>query len=254
MIDLHCHIVPGVDDGSASMEQSIQMAREAEKAGFSIICCTPHYLDNRYVVPRNEISNLISNLQNEIVKAGINIQLAIGNELYITEFVDDLISNNLISTLNDSKYLLMELPMNYPVTILEDIIFKIQNFNLVPILAHPERYSYVQKDPNFVIDLINRGVLFQGNYASLIGKYGADAQKTLKIMLENNMIHFLGSDTHRDNSIFTEFDSIFNELNKTVDKSITNKLININPQKVIDNEDVFAPEPKEYKKKKFLFW
>ncbi len=254
MIDLHCHILPGIDDGSNNMAQSIQMAREAEKAGFSIICCTPHYLDNRYIVPRDEVSTLITDLQNELVRENINIQLAIGNELYITEYVDELLNNKLISTLNDSKYLLMELPMNYPVTILEDIIFKIQNFNLVPILAHPERYSYVQKDPNFLIDLINRGVLFQGNYASLIGKYGNEAQKTLKILLQHDMIHFLSSDTHRDNSIFTQFDSIFNELNKIISPSMIDKLTNINPKKVIDNEDVFAQEPKEYKKKKFLFF
>lgn len=254
MIDLHCHILPGLDDGSNSIEQSIQMAKEAAEAGFSTICCTPHYLDNKYIVPRVEVKETLNALQNAINNNGINIKLAIGNELYITEFVDDLLDNQTISTLNDSKYLLMELPMNYPVSILEDIIFTIQNFGLVPILAHPERYTYVQKDPNFVINLINRGVLFQGNYGSIIGKYSSEAQKTIKIMLENDMIHFLATDNHRDKSVFTYLDSVFGELEKVISPSKIEKLTKINPQKVIDNEDVFAPEPKEYKKKKFLFW
>ena len=254
MIDIHCHIIPGVDDGSQSIEQSINMAKEASNIGFTTICCTPHYYEGQYVVPREEIKNYITNLQQSINQSGINLELKIGNELFITNSISELIHNKTISTLNDSNYLLMELPLNNTINNLEDIIFKIQNLGLTLILAHPERYSCVKKDPNYVFNLINRGVLFQGNYASIIGKYGHEAEDTIKKLLKHNMIHFLASDTHRDNSIYTYFDDIMKELNNTISSEQIKLLTETNPQKVLNNDSIAFTEPIIYKKKKFLFW
>lgn len=254
MIDLHCHIIPEVDDGSQSLEQSVQMAREAASAGFTTLCCTSHYYEGQYTVPRNELLDKLKILKQELIDNNIPIDLKIGTELLITSSVSELINSKTISTLNDSSYLLMELPLNSTVTNIDNIIFKIQNLGLTLILAHPERYACVKKDPNYVYELINKGVLLQGNYASLIGKYGSEAENTLKILLKHNMIHFLASDTHRDNSIYTYFDSIFNELNKTIPAEQIELITKINPQKVINNELITIPQPIEYKKKKFLFW
>ena len=254
MIDLHCHIIPGVDDGSQDIAQSIQMAREASLAGFTTLCCTPHYYEGQYVTKRNDILQILDNLKQELHNNNINLELKIGNELFVTDSVTQLINNKIISTLNDSKYLLMELPLNNEIMNLDNIIFDIQNLGLTLILAHPERYRCVKKDPNYVYNLINRGVLFQGNYASLIGKYGEDAKYTLEILLKHNMIHFLSSDTHRDNSIYTYFESIFEKLNKIISPEQIKLLTEINPQKVINNEQIYISKPIEYKKKRFLFW
>ena len=177
-----------------------------------------------------------------------------GSNYYdLRDEIEDLIKMGQISTLNNRKYILVELPMNYPIASLETIIFKIQNLNLIPIIAHPERYAYVQKDPNFLIGLIEKGELFQGNYASLIGYYGKDVENTIKILLKNNMIHMLGSDTHRDNSIYSNFDKIKKILSKCIDDELIDELTNINPKKVIENDEIDVYVPIEYKKKKWFF-
>lgn len=253
MIDIHSHILPNIDDGSKSIEQSINMAKEAEAAGFKAICCTPHYLEEKYIKNKFNNTKVLENLQEELKRNNINIELYIGNEIYITDEIEDLIKMGQISTLNNRKYILVELPMNYPIASLETIIFKIQNLNLIPIIAHPERYAYVQKDPNFLIGLIEKGVLFQGNYASLIGYYGKDVENTIKILLKNNMIHMLGSDTHRDNSIYSNFDKIKKILSKCIDDELIDELTNINPKKVIENDEIDVYVPIEYKKKKWFF-
>lgn len=254
MIDLHCHIIPEVDDGSQSMEQSINMAREAEMAGFKILCCTSHYYEGQFIVPRDIILQKLNALQQELNNNNIELELKSGTELFITPSIMELVNSKTISTLNDTNYLLMELPLNNTINNLEKIIFPIQNAGITVILAHPERYACVKKDPNFVYNLINRGVLFQGNYASLIGKYGHEAKSTLKILLNNNMIHFLASDTHKDNSIYTEFNDIFKELNSIIPQEQIKLITETNPQKVLNNENINITNPIEYKKKKFLFW
>ena len=109
----------------------------------------------------------------------------------------ELLEDKKISTLNNSRYLLVELPMNNKIVDVEDILFNLVRINVIPIIAHPERYSYVQDNIKYLDGLKELGVLFQGNYESLFGKYGTNAKKTLKKLIKLNYISFLGSDMHR---------------------------------------------------------
>lgn len=251
MIDLHCHILPGVDDGSKEFEQSIKIAKEAEAAGFSKIYCTPHYMISNYTSSKEENKKILEELQQKINDNNINIQLKLANEIYINENVVDLINKNIVSKFENTDYILLELPMQRELKYLNEILDDIQDYNINIVLAHPERYKYIQDDPNRVIEFIERGIVLQSNYASLIGKYGTSAQKTLEKMLKAKMINILATDVHRDKSIYTYMDEILEKLNTLVDDEYYNILTKINPQRITDNEDI---EFLKYKKiKKYFF-
>lgn len=159
MIDIHSHILPNIDDGSSSIEESIEILKEAKKAGFNGIIATPHYLKPEYNCEKQEKNILINLLKEEIQKENIDIELFTGNEIYIDESIINMINEEKVESLNNSRYLLIELPMNFEMKYLEDLIFNIQNAEYIPIIAHPERYSYVQKEPNKLIDLIREGCI-----------------------------------------------------------------------------------------------
>ena len=242
MIDLHSHILPNIDDGSKNIEESINLIKEAKEAGFTDIISTSHYLESYYEADEKQRKNLV----NELLR-NCNINIYVGSEIYISENIIDLIKNKKASTINNSRYVLFELPMNNNVLYLKEVIFRLIENDFIPIIAHPERYSFVQKNPNMLIELIQMGVLFQGNYASILGYYGKKPQKTIKILLRNNLIHFLGSDVHRQNTIYKMMPNILNKLEKLIGKEELYKLTTYNPKMVLENKQINIENPIEIK-------
>lgn len=190
MIDVHSHIIPKIDDGAISFEEAYAMFLEAEKAGFTDIIATSHYIEDYYETDSVKRQLWIQTMNKALKENGINLNLNCGSEIYITQNLVKLIKEEKASTLANSNYVLFELPMNNNILYLNEIIFEIKSSGFIPIIAHPERYAFVQQNPNMLIDLIKQGVLFQGNYASIIGKYGNHAKNTIKKLLKADMIHF----------------------------------------------------------------
>ncbi len=214
MIDLHSHILFETDDGSSSIEESIEMAKEAYEAGFTTICCTPHYLEPQYINKKKENKEKLEILQNKLDQRNINIKLELGNEIFIAQNIEELINMEKASTIGDSEYILIELPMFQKLTNAIDMIRNLPYSKI--ILAHPERYEYVQKDISYLSEFIEMGVLLQGNYESILGKYGSQAQKTLKKLLKQHKIDLLSTDTHRKNSTYKKFFEVEKKLRKIV--------------------------------------
>ena len=121
-----------------------------------------------------------------------------------------------------------------------------------PIIAHPERYSIVQENPNIAIEWVKSGALLQSNYASMVDRYGHKAKKTLIKLLNANAIHFLGSDTHRPKNNYKQMDEILEEWKKVIDKRTLKLLSTKNPEKILDDERIIVEEPNEIKKHWFL--
>lgn len=238
MIDMHSHILPEIDDGAKSIEESIEMIKEAYKAGFTGIVSTSHYIEDSYDASKQKRYELIKIIEKRLENENIDITIYNGAEAYVNTNLNDLIKKEELVTINETKYLLIELPMNNKIIYLNEIISELKDNGIIPIIAHPERYSYVQKDPKILNDLIDQGVLFQSNYGSLIGKYGKDAQKAVKKLLKNNMIQLLGTDTHRSNSTYTQMDEIIKKFTKLLGKEKFEILSTVNPLKVIANEKI----------------
>lgn len=238
MIDIHSHIIPAIDDGSHSFEETYQMLKEAEQAGFTDVIATSHYIENYYETDTQQRQKSVDEINNKLKENNINIKVHCGSEIYVSQNMVDFIKNKKASSLANTKYVLFELPMNNNIMYLDDIIFEIQSAGFIPIIAHPERYSYVQDNPKMLVELINKGVLFQANFGSIIGKYGNTAKKTLKKLLQYNMIHFFGADAHRSNSIYTNIDTAITELRKIISEEKLIKLTLTNSEHLLKNEDI----------------
>lgn len=251
MIDIHCHLVYGVDDGSRTIEDTIGMLKEAKEAGFTDIILTPHYSEY-FSVPAKEIKERIDNIKSKSQDLGINLYH--GNEIYSSSHMIEDIRNQEAVTLNNSRYVLFEFPMNQKILSMDEIIYRILDDGKIPVLAHPERYKYVQENPNMIMDYIERGLLCQSNYGSIIGRYGKEAKETVKKLLTHNMIHFLGSDNHRTNTVYKEMPETITELEKLIGRELLVELSIENPRRILNNENIDIDDPIEIKARTWKFW
>ena len=234
MIDFHSHILPGIDDGSRSIEQTIRMLKEAKEAGFTKIISTSHYMEGYYESDETERIELL----NEVQKNISGIELYLGNEIYITNNMIDLIQNKQASTINNSKYVLFEFPLSAKSMNDKEVVYRLIENGFVPVIAHPERYSYVQDNPEYIEELAEMGALFQANYGSIIGMYGKKAEKTLKKLLKNDLIRFFGTDSHRIDQVYTKMPKILKKLHKVLSDEEIEEFTVIKPQKVLNNEEI----------------
>ena len=247
MIDFHSHIIPNVDDGSKSVEETFNILKEAKDAGFSGIISTSHYIENFYESDVQEREIWIQALSDALPKQNINLNLYIGNEIYITENILTLLEEGKATSINKTNYVLFEFPLDSKPLNIYDIILDMIGYKLIPVLAHPERYLFVQKDPEMIYDLIQSGVLMQANYTSILGKYGERAKFIVRKFLENNMIHFLGSDVHRTNTVYPKIPEALKEIESIVGKEKLEELTSINPKLALENKKIDIDEPKNFK-------
>lgn len=245
MIDFHSHIIPNIDDGSRTIDETFNLIKEAQNAGFEGIISTSHYMENYYETNTPEREVWVNAIYENLQAKNINITLYLGNEIYLSENIIKLLEEGKASTINDTSYVLFELPLNAEPMNLYDMVYQMLQYKLVPILAHPERYSFVQKDPELVYDLIQKGVLMQANYGSIIGQYGEKAQIIVKKFLENNMIHFLGTDVHRQNTIYAKIPEILVELTELIGEDKLKELSDTNPKLALQNKKIDIDEPRK---------
>ena len=199
MIDIHSHLLFGVDDGSRTLEESVHVIKKLSEVGYTDIILTPHYInDSTYVSTREENLDVLKRLKVGLIRNNVNVNLYLGNEIYIDSEIANLLKNNIISSLNDTKYLLIELPMSGENEIYYDVFLDLINMGYKVILAHPERYISFQKDFNKIYELKELGVLLQSNVGSVLGDYGRGAKKTIKRLLKENLITFMGTDIHHN--------------------------------------------------------
>jgi len=230
MKDLHNHLLYNIDDGSNSYQRSLKILNNLSNEGVTDIVVTPHYIiGTDYNSDNKKKLELINKLQKET-----SIKLYIGNEVFIDNEIIEYIKKGEISTINNTDYLLIELPLNEKMEYAHDIIFKLRNEGLIPIIAHPERYHYL--NINELIKFVEEGCLLQGNITSLNDKYGKFARKNLELLLKKHMIHVLGTDTHMGGNV--ELDKCLTKLKELVSKDMYNDLINNNFEKIVNNKRI----------------
>lgn len=251
MIDLHSHILPQIDDGSRNIKESAALLKEAKSAGFDAVFATSHYIENSIEESIEKQSFLLKQLEKKLEEDKVDIKLYLGSEIYISPTIDRILSSKKAGTLNNGKYALIELPRNSKVQYLDDVLFRVMCLKYIPIIAHPERYECVQGNPNLLVEFINKGVYFQMNYGSILGIYGKSVKNTAKILLKCNMIHFLGTDVHRMETIYPRVSEAIMSLKKIISEEYLIKLTTSNAQAVIENKSIEITEPSIYKKKLF---
>lgn len=199
-VDIHNHILPGIDDGSASIEDSLQLIRRFKDIGVVDFICTPHIMNDYYPNTPATISTALEKLKSALVLTNDlrKIKIRAAAEYMMDQNFMEILENGQILTLKDN-YILVEMSYFQAPINLNEILFQLQTRGYKPVLAHPERYAYYHsKDLCKYEDLRNRGCLLQVNALSLSTHYGTGIQKTAFQLIENGMIDFIGSDAHRE--------------------------------------------------------
>ena len=169
MIDLHCHILPGLDDGASNMEDSLEMVEKAVSQGITHIVCTPHHNNGRYENPKDQVMASVSLLQSEINKRKLNLTVLEGQEVRITgELMDEIANDRILFTDLDDTYLLIEFPtMDIP-AYTEQIFWQLRAAGKIPVIVHPERNAKFREDPNLLIPFLEMGCLAQLTAPSIV--------------------------------------------------------------------------------------
>ena len=194
-VDLHNHILPGIDDGPRTMNEAVMLARAMVAVGYDTVVTTPHTFEGN---PAPDlIIERIKELQKELDKKNIPLKLLPGSEQHIEPQTLKRLLDGEILTLNNTRYLLLELPMLQPLPIYtEDLLFDLVSHGYRPIIPHPERVVVLQKDFKLLYNLHNAGAIFQVTLGALIGWIGPEAQKTARRMLKANLAHLFATDAH----------------------------------------------------------
>src|SRR6056297_3066722 len=199
LTDLHCHMLPGIDDGSREMEQSLAMARIAVADGISTTVVTPHHLNGVYSNPAQRIRSGIEQLNDALQKAAIGLNILPGCELHLTpELPAELDCGSALTIANKGKAALVELPVHTVPMGAEHLLEQLLAMGLTPVIAHPERNSELRRTPERLGEWVQMGCLGQVTVQSCTGRFGEVVQQSAKFMVQSGYIHVAASDAHRD--------------------------------------------------------
>ena len=196
MIDTHLHILPGIDDGPETLQESLALAEVLVQEGIRVAVATPHYHDEFVHSSAAEVQGRVYELQRELDRHNIPLRVFAGHEALIQPGLVEDIQAGRLATLNGSRYLLLELWNSTWLPATERVIFELRAYGFVPILAHAERYRAFQKEPERLGTLQQQGVLAQLTASSLIGMQGNGARLCAETLLKKGLIHCIGSDAH----------------------------------------------------------
>jgi protein-tyrosine phosphatase len=202
MIDLHCHILPGVDDCAEDWDECLRMARIAVEDGIETIVATPHWPGDEGGASRSDrVQSLAREVQERLDQEGIPLRVLPGHELVILpEILDELASGGALPYPTDgtgaARYALLETPYHHLPFFLRDLLFQVQSRGYTPVLAHPERNPTVQAKPDTLQEYVDAGCLIQVTAGSLLGQFGGPSQRTARTLVRRGWAHVLASDAH----------------------------------------------------------
>jgi protein-tyrosine phosphatase len=246
MIDMHCHILPGIDDGADDLDTSLAMAKIACDHGTTAIMATPHVIEGDWLPPWETILASCESLQQEVATAGMKLQLYPGAEVALSLDILSQVTGPGPYCLNGGRYMLVELPAMQIPLYTDDFFFTLQARGITPILAHPERHSAIAKDPGIVTEWIEHGVLVQINAPSLLGRMGERAQVTAELLLMNNRVQFIGSDAHGLRARTPKLSAAGQKIQSLVGREQMEQLMITNPRAVIAGQDITVAELTEF--------
>jgi protein-tyrosine phosphatase len=245
VIDLHAHILPGLDDGARTWEESLEMARMAVADGITVMVATPHLyqgrsLDPEHVNTKEVIFERLAQFRQKLAAAEILLEVLPGCDFPLGFESLHLLEQGLALTINDARrYLLLELPDTALPPALDDICFQLQSRGLTPIITHPERHVLIQERPEKLARLIDLGCLVQLTASSLTGGFGRRVKKIARQMVKAGYVHLLATDTHRPHHRPPLLSPAVKELTRLVGEEQARTMVTKIPAKIIQGEPLF---------------
>jgi protein-tyrosine phosphatase len=244
LIDLHCHLLPGIDDGATGLDESLEMARMAAADGIAVIACTPHILPGVYNNTGPAIRAAVAELQGEVNRAGIHLALTTGADVHLAPHLVESIRSGMVPTLADSRYFLLEPPHGIIPPRFESIVFDLVSAGYVPVITHPERLGWSERDYALVGRLVRQGCWMQLTGGSLLGRFGRRALAYCVRMLEDGFAHIIASDAHDRDRRPPLLSAAFRAAADIVGKEEARHLVNTRQAGIMNDLNLRAqPEP-----------
>ena len=232
--DIHCHILPEVDDGSRSMDESIQMLKKQYKDGVRTIILTPHYRKHMFETPEEKIVQKFGSLQQVAArKVSKDLRLFLGCELHTSMDMSELFEIRKHLTLAGSSFVLTEFSNSDSEEYIKERCYQMLSNGYQPILAHIERYEATYKDLDFVDELRQMGAAVQVNAESIIGKSGHGVKKYCKRLMKENLLDFVGSDSHRSDQRIPRMGECAAYMQKKMGTTYTRHILEENPSEIL---------------------
>ncbi|MCD7945619.1 MAG: hypothetical protein LUF81_03275 [Clostridiales bacterium] len=254
MIDLHAHILPGVDDGSQSLEMSLEMARLAVASGVQHMALTPHcnLPDNartNYDTP--ELRARMDQLQLALERESIPLELYTGCEVFSTEETPLLLRRKKLISLNDGKYLLVEFGFGEDVDFVFFILEAILDEGYIPLVAHPERYHFVVHDPSLTYEWVRMGCALQVNRGSVLGRFGKSVRDTAWSLLDHQVVACVATDCHRSEFRTPHMTDVKDALGEAYGPECPRLLLEDNPARILQSQPVAGLRPVPFRRRRW---
>ena len=245
LTDIHTHIIPGVDDGSESIRMSLGMLALSAESGITDVVATPHCnipgeADN-YV--SMELYTALLNLRNEAERAGIPVRVLRGMEVFATPELPYLIRERKVWSLNGTHYLLMEFAFDEDPSFCRELLEKLRKMGVRPVVAHPERYFFVQDDPQIAYEWCTTGCALQVNKGSLLGRFGQGPERTARLLVDHGLAACVASDAHSDYQRSTYMAELSRLLERDYGEEFRDLLMELNPGRILRGETLLGYEP-----------
>ncbi|MFO0991291.1 MAG: CpsB/CapC family capsule biosynthesis tyrosine phosphatase [Hyphomicrobiales bacterium] len=243
MIDLHSHILPGVDDGAPDIETALDMARAAVDDGVVVMACTPHFMPGLYDNEAGDITRRVADLNDRLQAEGIDLALVTGSDAHIRPDFLSCLRDGRILTLHGSRYVLFEPPHTLLPQRLDDLLFNIIAAGYVPILTHPERLEWLEPNYGMIQRYVKMGVWMQVTAGSLTGDFGRRAQYWGQKLLADGLVHILASDAHNTTRRPPGLSKVFKLACEEVGLDEATELVVSRPEKILENAPVEETAP-----------
>ncbi|MGP1909966.1 tyrosine-protein phosphatase [Metabacillus sp. JX24] len=251
MIDIHSHILPGVDDGAATMEEAIKIAKAAVEEGITTIIATPHHQNGKYINGKQSILESVETLNTLLRSETIPLTILPGQETRIHGDLMNELETDVILPLNHTSYVFIELPSGHVPRYTEQMLFDIQLKGLTPIIVHPERNAEFIENHDLLYKLVSKGALTQITSSSITGHFGKNIKKFTLQLVEAQLTHFLASDVHSLKNRPFRLSDGYSVLNREFG-SQAEYLFKENAELLVQNLTAYRMDPMKIKKKKFL--
>ncbi|MBT2701010.1 tyrosine protein phosphatase [Bacillus sp. ISL-40] len=251
MIDLHCHILPGIDDGARDLSESVKMAQKAVEQGIHTIVATPHHMNNRYENPKQTIIDRVRELNKVLIDEKIDLKVLPGQETRIYGEMVDGYETGEILPIDHTQYVLVEFSSSHVPRYTEKLFYDLQTKGLIPVIVHPERNQEIIERPERLYQLVEKGALTQVTAASVCGDFGKKIKTFSLQLIEANLTHFIASDAHNTSNRTFKMKEAFSIIQAKYGNDIV-FLFKENAELVIEGSHVYKEVPVRIKKKKFF--